>query len=377
MRLAVAMWPYGEARWGERQGVDYIEALLDRQVSVPDELRAWAMTASATMGGNAGEARRSIPRASEAVAAFRRLGDERGLGKALAALGQALGNQGRLDEADRVLAEGLTIARRLDDLQLIGHFLDRTSYIACRRNEYARAAAINREELAVAVALGSRRAEATAQRHLAVALQHLGASDDAAALCNRALEIWSELDDPAAVAHVRTTLADIARLDGDLDGAAHLYDTALVDLQAIGDRRCTASTYKNLAAIAAERGETRQAAALYLDGLALRHELGDEAGLAEVLEGLAAVDAHDGRMDDAVTLVAAAGALRRRTGSAASNAEASVAGRILDAGRQRLGDRYDVAFRRGQEMSASDVAEFAVSTGDLPLRNRLARASGP
>ena len=362
MRLAVAVWPYWEARWGERQGVAYIEALLERHGELPDELRAWGLTACAAMGGNAGDARQSTPRGLEAVAAFRRLGDELGLGEALSALGQAFGNQGRLDEADRVLTEGLTIARRLDDAELVSHFLDRMSYIASRRGDYARAAEINREELAAAVAVGSRRGEATALRHLAVSMQHLGANDEAAALCHRALDIWNDLDDPAAAAHVQTTLADIARLGGDLVHAAQLYDTALVDLRAIGDRRCMASTYKNLAAIAAQRDENEQAAALYRDGLVLRHELGDEAGLAEVLEGLAGVASKEGREEDAVTLVAAALALRERTGSAASDSAAVDAGRILDAGRRRLGDEgFRVASELGQRLSVTEVIDFCLA----------------
>ena len=54
VRLAVALWPYWDARWRERQGVEYIEALLRRDLDLPEDLRAWALTASAAMNGNAG-----------------------------------------------------------------------------------------------------------------------------------------------------------------------------------------------------------------------------------------------------------------------------------------------------------------------------------
>jgi tetratricopeptide (TPR) repeat protein len=363
VRLAVALWPYWDARWRERQGVDYIEALLRRELDLPEDLRAWALTASAAMNGNAGEARRTVPRAVEAVAAFRAVGDERGLTEALAALGLALGNQGGLDEAERALTEGLTIARRLDDRLLIARILDRVGFIAGRRGDHARAAEINREELGTLIALGSRRGEATALRHLAVSVQHLGADEEAASLCHRALEIWKDLDDPAAIAHVQTTLADIARLGGDHDDAVQIYNTALVELQAIGDRRCTASTYKNLAMIAAERGEHRRAARLYHDGLVLRYELGDEAGLAEVLEGLACLNSADGRDEDAATLIAAAAVLRERTGSTASRHEADAANHALDTGRRRLGDdRFETSVGRGRQMSVAEIIDFALGT---------------
>ena len=107
MRLAVAMWPYWEVRWRERQGVGYIDGLLRGDVDVPADVRAWALTAAAAMGGNAGDARltfrgRSRPSTRNDVSVT-----TSGLAEALAALGLALGNQGQLDEADRVLSEGL------------------------------------------------------------------------------------------------------------------------------------------------------------------------------------------------------------------------------------------------------------------------------
>ena len=85
------------------------------------------------MGGNAGDARLTVPRAIEAVDAQRALGDDLGLAEALAALGLALGNQGELDEAGRVLSEGLDVARRIGDLHVTARLLDRAGYVAGRR----------------------------------------------------------------------------------------------------------------------------------------------------------------------------------------------------------------------------------------------------
>jgi predicted ATPase/DNA-binding SARP family transcriptional activator len=369
LRLAVAMWPYWEVRWRERQGVGYIERLLGRDVEFPTDVRAWALTAAAAMGGNAGEARATVPRATAAVEAQRAAGDELGLAEALAALGLALGNQGRLDDADGVLAEGLHVARRVGDLQLLARLLDRAGFIAGRRGDHARAAEVNREELAAMTALGSRRGEATALRHLAISLQHLGDIDEAAALCRRALEIWKDLDDPAATAHVQTTLADIARVSGDLPGAARIYRAALVELRAIGDDRCRASTYKNLGTIAVQRGELDRAAALFREGLALRYQLGDEAGLAEILEAMAGISEADGRDEEAATLVAAASGLRGRTGSTASAAEIDAAARVLAVSRERLAaGTLEASVSRGTAMSVREIVEFAGAVPAAPPR---------
>jgi tetratricopeptide (TPR) repeat protein len=368
LRLAVAMWPYLEVRWRERQGVGYIAGVLQTGVEVPPDVRAWALTAAAAMGGNAGDARLTVPLAIEAVDAQRALADDLGLAEALAALGLALGNQGELDEAGDVLAEGLDVARRIGDLQVTARLLDRASYVAGRRGDFARAAEINREELAVMAALGSRRGEATALRHLAVSLQHLGDPTGAAALCHRALAMWKELDDPAATAHVLTTLADIARESGDLNAAVGIYDEALVELQAIGDSRCRASTYKNLAVIATQRNEHGRAAELFQRALALRHQLGDDAGLAEVLEGLAGVSSDGGRDEEVATLLTAASNVRERTGSAASPAETDATARLLASAQRRLGpDRFDAGVALGRAMSLAEVVDFALAGFDASL----------
>jgi predicted ATPase/DNA-binding SARP family transcriptional activator len=273
LQLAVAMWPYWELRWRDRFGLAYIDRLLEREIDVPAAVRAWALTAAAAMGSNAGEAGPTTSRAVAAVAAHRASGDDLGLAEALAALGMALGNEERLEEAGAALADGLGVARRIGDLHVTARLLDRAGFVAGRRGDDARAAELHHDELAAMVELGSQRGEATALRHLAISRQRLGDLNEATVLCNRALEIWTQLDDLAGRAHVLTTLADIARLSGDLDGAEHISGEALVGLTAIGDVPCRAATYDNLATIAASRGQHDRAARLRQDASRLRSEL--------------------------------------------------------------------------------------------------------
>ena len=231
LRLAVALWPYWSLRWKERRAVDYLSELLGRSdLDVPDDLLAWAYAAAGDLAGNAGDARRAMPWSTNAVAAFRRLGDEQGLSQALLALGSALGNRGALDDADAALSEALEIARRRDDNLLAARAFDRTFHVAARRGDHQLASEISRSEVDAWVTLGSARGEATALRRRAVALVYLDQLDEAEALCRRALEIWEQCADvPASIAHVVTTLADIARLRGDHADAIALYDKALSD----------------------------------------------------------------------------------------------------------------------------------------------------
>jgi predicted ATPase/DNA-binding SARP family transcriptional activator len=365
LRLGVALWPYWEVRWRERSALAHFTTVLAAAgEDVPDDLRAWALTAMAALGANPGEARLATVRAGRAAALFRRLGDVRGLAHALVALGSAQGNEGALDAADRALDEALVLARRLGEGTLVAQALNFRSFVATRRGDLRLADELGRAELAAWIALGSRRGEATALRHVANTARYLGDLDEATRLCERALALWREMGDSAAVAHVQNTLADVARLRGDLDGALRLHEQALEELRRIGDRRCTASTAKNRAAIAAARGDHRASATLLLEAVRLRVELGDYAGLAECFDALAADLAATGQHNDAVVLLAAAEQRRAASGSVASPEEAAVRGRAEEAvGGSLPATRRAELRRRGLRLGQDEAVAFALTVG--------------
>jgi predicted ATPase/DNA-binding SARP family transcriptional activator len=360
--LAVALWPYWDAGWGERGAVAYLERLLTAaDFSTTPERRAWALVVAADMAGNQGDARRAVPWARQAVQAFGS-DDARGRAHALVALGSALGNEGALHEAAQVCADAVASAQRLDDDVLVAHAVNRQQFVAARQGDQALAEALGRQELATWRRVGSARGEATALRHLAATAYRFGDLDAANELCQEALAIWRDVNDPAAVAHVHTTLGDIARKLGQTSRASALYRAALVDLQAIGDRRCEASICKNLATILAAEDAGGQSATLFRDGIALRHELGDEAGLAECLEGLAGNLGMLARHEESATLLGAAAAIRSSTGSALSAAEQRLVDDLTAAERSALGTgHFQQSWLQGQRMDVDDIVRFALT----------------
>jgi predicted ATPase/DNA-binding SARP family transcriptional activator len=368
--LAVALWPYWDAGWGERGAVAYLDGLLTvADFSTDPERRAWALVVAADMAANQGDARRAVPWARQAVQAFGP-GDARGRACALTALGAALGGEGALHEAVRISAEAVAATQRLGDDVLVARALNRQHFVATRRGDQALAEVLGRQELACWRKVGSARGEATALRHLAVTAYRFGDLDAASDLCQEALAIWRHVDDPAAVAHVHTTLGDIARELGQTSRASALYRAALVDLQTIGDRRCEASICKNLATILAAEDAGGQSATLFREGIALRHELGDEAGLAECLEGLAGNLRTLACHEESATLLGAAAAIRSGTESELSVAEQRVVEDLTAAGRSALGtERFTQSWLQGQRMGLEEVVRFAL-TEPVPATER-------
>lgn len=360
-RLGLALWPYWEIRWMERQGIAFLGPLLKDDVGLPRDLRARALTVFAVLGGNAGESREPIAAATEAVALLRESGSERELADALAALGAGLANRGHLGAADLANHEALTILRRQGDAAGVGWLLAGMSTVAMRSGDYGRALELTRQMHDEMVAVGSRRGAATALRRMAAALQNLGDFDAASALCREALGIWAEIEDPASVAHVQATLADVARLSGDAAGASRMYAEAMVGLKSVGDRRCMASTYKNLATLAADRDEHDQALAMFREALSMRHAIGDDVGLCEILEGMADLgDAVDPKR--AAMLLGASAALRAAAAANPVAAEREVLSRAQERRRRDLGDaRYADYFERGRGMGAAQVVDLALT----------------
>ena len=320
-QLAVALWPYWDIRWQERYGSQILQELVERRDGrVPDDLRAWALTAGAALVANAGEGRVAAMWAEEAASVFERAGERDGLAAAKLALGLALGNRGELDRAYQVSASAVELARESGDARRQAQALHLLGFVRLRCSDLEGAAAFHRQALELWTATGSVHGRATAFRRLAAIERARRNLEAAEQFCRDALACMEELDDSNGIAHVHLTVADLARLRGDDDQAVALYTQGLAEVRAIGDRRCIASTSKSLGAVANSRRQHGRAAAFLLDSLAVRHELGDEAGLAEALEELAVTAAATGRLPVAATLLAAA-RVRRDTSGAVPTAE--------------------------------------------------------
>jgi hypothetical protein len=196
---------------------------------------------------------------------------------------------------------------------------------------------------------------------MAVTAFRFGDLDHADRLCERAMEIWRQVDDRPAVAHVQTTLGDIARERGDVSRATALYKAALVDLQSIGDRRCEASTCKNLADILLAEENHEQSAHLFREGIALRHELGDQAGLAECFEGLAGTLRSLELPGECATLLGAAAELRVVHEVVPTDAERDALDRLGASVRSELDPgEFERRWDRGREMDVEEVVDLAL-----------------
>ncbi len=372
LRFGVALWQYWNCSWRNQEAVGYLRSLLDLggDRRPPDDanqsiLRAWALTAAASSSSYNREGDLTRAWAQEAIDAFALAGEERGLAYARLALGWALANLGLLDQAEHVLADVIAGADHLNDQVLSGLALECRGHVASWRGDFEAASRWHQLELATWTDVGSSRQQAWAYAHLSHVARSTGDLELALEFARRALDGLA--DDAAGGAHVRTTLADVARLQGDGEEAARIYEEVLASFAAAGDRRCLASTYKNLGQLAAARGAHAEALGLFFDSMKLRRQLGDQLGVAECLHGLAAVALSTGPADDAVTLLAAAVRLRTVAGAEPLPEERVAAEALLIAAQASLTrEEFGRAWEAGSNLDTDAAVERAYLLRPLP-----------
>ncbi len=300
------------------EGLRYAEQLLDLTGLEP-ESRAKILCCAAELRTEHGEAVIAAREATEALVTFESLGDDLAAMRAKFAKGRALGNGGRYALAVDLMEEALRSFAVADPTRWATGGLSLGSVRLAQGDhelaeqgfgEVLRWARRHAMEFTVAKALWL----------LGVTARHRGELEDARDRCERALAEFVRLADRSAVAHVRMTLGDIARLADDPQAAGSLYTAAYEALTDIGDRRCTASAMKNLADLA-RRDDAHHASILYLQCLDRRHSLGDRSGMAEALEGLAGTLADTNQGVAAATVLGRADAIRSETGSMAPEVE--------------------------------------------------------
>ena len=351
-QLSVALWRYWSNSFQHHSAVVFLRSLLEVDgAGVAAHTRAWTLTAAAALSSEVGETELATGWAEEAIAVLRAAADERGLAYAMLARSWTHDSLGELDRADQLLDEVLATAERAKDSVFTGLALECRAHVASVRGDHAAARRWGERELAAWTHVGSRIQLAWTYRNLAYAAREAGELDDAMAFAELALDGFG--GDEGGAAHVRNTIADVARLQGRPEDAIRIYGEAIAGFSSIGDRRCLASSQKNLAQLAAESGRHREARALFVESLRIRHEFRDELGIAECLDGLAGLAVGAGRHEHAVALLAAAAARREVAGAVQlpeDRALTDVALVALRAGLSR--DDFDRAWAEGAALDA-------------------------
>jgi len=243
-----------------REALDAHQRTEDPAARARPEVELLAATAATRLG----ELSRGITLAEAALERFRVRADTDGRMRALNLLGVIAFENGRLDDAERCLAEALELARMLDDTRMTANASNNLASVAHLRNRTDAALSLYRSALLSYQRLGDRRGTAQTYHNLGLAFrqQHDWGEADAAAL--QAVRHAEAVGEAALRALAAMGRAEIHIAQGALDLARPELDRAERLAKDSGDEVGLAELGRLRALFALREGKAEVAAMLAL-----------------------------------------------------------------------------------------------------------------
>jgi predicted ATPase/DNA-binding SARP family transcriptional activator len=362
LRLATALTNYWDERAQFGEGASALHEALAATPDAQPVLRSAGLAGAARMAIGLGDHQRAAELSRDSLAAARRAGDEAGVVRATALLGNVALYRADYAEGGRLLEESLAaydrMGRRWQQAEVVG----RLGHLNRLRGDFPAARAGLSRSLALRERLGDRAGQAWSLWQLGVLARYEGDYADAMKKYDESVAYFDDIGDAQGSAHVRYSMADVARLTGDGALADRLYRSSLRELGERGDQRCVASIQYNLGALALDRADLPGAAALFAQSLTVRRRLPDQAGIAECLDAFAAIAERSGDTTGAIRLLATSDGLRTRTGAIRPVSDQDAHTRRIATLRAAAGPAaFVAAWADGQDRDSDTVAADLLS----------------
>jgi predicted ATPase/transcriptional regulator with XRE-family HTH domain len=308
-------------------------------------VRATALLAAARLASTRGEYAAQSRYDDESLRLYREVGDPAGAAAAVTDLGSASWQQGRLDEAELYLAEGLRFFRTLEEERAIG--------------THVGGGGIETDSLALALA-SPRMTISTPLLPLACVARDRGELAVARPLFAEALARRRSAGDQLGTAHVLNNLGWLELYAGNLAAARPLVEESLAIRRALRAPREAGVSQTLLGKIALVAQESGTAAAHFQDSLKVHRAVGNRWGIALALEGVAGLAAAT-QPEQALRLAAAASAVRVAIGRPLPPAEQPLLDGWLAPARQALSAEHaERAWADGWQLSEAQALATAL-----------------
>lgn len=351
-----------QAAWLERIGEEHDALLAALSLSLAEpSLRNDALELAASLAGYwqlrgyVREGRVWLERAAAASSDA----DERLRASALRTAAAFANMSGDIGRAEILYDEALSLARSLEDAELIGRTLTNLAITLRDRGRLDEATAAGAEAVALFRGLGH-------DQLLSIGLLNLGAIrldadsvDEAGALFAECIEIKRRLGDRFGVANALANLASVHKRRSEWAEARRFLGESLSLRRGFGEKRGLALTLVELATVEIGDGRPDAAAPLLSDGTALYEETGDQRGLVYAAEAHAQLASARGDHERALILAAAAAAERERLGTPLLSIERAPVDSVVERGRRALGRaNADAATREGRALTRDRMLEL-------------------
>ena len=320
LELARRIMPSWTRRGEFREGRERLGAALAGAPDAPGLARAWALRAAALLASQQSDLEVANSLGYEALALFRELGNQRGVGWALNVLGWNAQARGDYGEASRLYEEAADAHSGPGDEQIQRRALMALANVETVQGDHARAVSLLREVVA-----STRREGSTFD--LALALGNLGVAQDVAGEPEQG----------------RRSIEESIALSR-LDGRKPMLAVGLCNLGYL--LRATAQV---------------DALAHFRESLTLSREMEEPRTIAYCLDGTAGIFAVRGNHTHATILLGAASAIRAHTGAIASPGRRARAITLEAQCREALSaEAFARAWEEGAALDATAAADWAL-----------------
>jgi non-specific serine/threonine protein kinase len=323
LRMAVALWPFWDARGYWTEGREQLKHIL-------------------------------LETAAAGLLSVR--------GKALYAAGVLADAQGDYTAARNAFEEYLAIQRTALKPAAVAAAMNNLGIVALRQGDYEAARAAYLEALDILRSLDSPLSVAQCLNNLGHVAMAKGDYETARSNYQESLTICRGLRSTNDIAWTLSNLGDVAREESHLDEAEVLYSQALVLFRQINDQAGLANCMSDLGNLAVLHQQYLTAAQLYQESLVIFGDLGDRRGIALVLEGFANMASAGGRPEVALRLAGAVAAVRGSLGLQKSQAQRLRTGASIAAARALLGSRAQDVWTEGERMPLEKTIAYALAS---------------
>jgi predicted ATPase/class 3 adenylate cyclase/Tfp pilus assembly protein PilF len=262
LRIAMALWHCWETLGLWCEGLQWLERGLAGKGSIPDKVRAKALTRTGWLIRCMGDYTRAIPILQESLALSRKINDQASVARALANLSALVMRQGDYARATAMLEESLELQRHLGYQHGICAVLVNLGYSESEQGHHQRAIELFTEALALARTLGDDDYVGWILNNMGEVYAHQDDYNRAEAYYAEGEPIFQRLGNRTGVAYISGNRGVVAFKQGDFTRAFDLLATTINNLQELGQKEYTILFVERLAVIAKEMRHPERAARL-------------------------------------------------------------------------------------------------------------------
>ena len=263
---------------------------------------------------------------------------------------------------DKFIAIGMPTSR------LYALLLQKAGWFARGSGDLKKADSLLHRALEIAYEIGDKNRAADALMDLGLSTRDQGDNEKSISYFNEALTLAQVSGENRAIGSCMYYLAEC--YSNNLEHAKSLWEQGLEIFQKGGDKTHIAWGLEGLAAVSYLARDFVSALKFHEESLKIKVEVMDRYGIAFSFEGLAQVAAAEEEPERAAVLWGAAHHLREAMSTPSDPSREEVYTSLIPRMRKQIGDdRFDTAWKKGEEMKLNEAIEYSLKGGERPAGN--------